>query len=194
LPIQELKESGADVFLNLIWRSGGASSAALKAHDIGWRPLQLVPSGAMVGRFFRNQDEFKEASGLVVTVWMPFWNPRWTSGIYGDKRTMTFERSPVPTYLQWMTKYNPDADPNDGFYVTGANMSQALVRVLRNCGDELTRANVLKQASHIDEQLSMMLQYTPITTSPNDYQPVKQFFLGKTNEHGWYRVKTVNTK
>ena len=60
-----------------------------------------------------------------------------------------------------------------------------MVEVLRKCGDNLTRANVMKQAASLDLELGMLRPGIRITTSPNDYQPIKQLFLIRFNGKNW---------
>jgi Zn-dependent M32 family carboxypeptidase len=84
-----------------------------------------------------------------------------------------------------MRKYNPDASLRDQNNVAGYERAQALVEVLKKCGDDLTRANVMRQASHLDFTLGMLRPGIRITTSPSDYQPIKQLFLIRFDGREW---------
>ena len=87
----------------------------------------------------------------------------------------------VREFLEWMSKYNPQASLRDENNVYGYELAQALVEVLKKCGDDLTRANVMKQAASLDLELGMLRPGIRITTSPTDYQPIKQLFLIQFN-------------
>ena len=73
-----------------------------------------------------------------------------------------------------MRSYLPDADLSDGLYVTGYDAAQLLVHVLRQCGEALTRENVVKQATSLNLELPMLLPSILITTSRTDLEPIKQ--------------------
>ena len=84
-----------------------------------------------------------------------------------------------------MKKYNPDASLRDANYVYGYEVAQTLVEVLKKCDDDLTRANVMKQATSLDLTLGMLRPGIKITTSPTDYRPIKQLFLIKFDGQRW---------
>ena len=90
-----------------------------------------------------------------------------------------------------MHKYNPGASLRDQINVAGYERAQALVEVLRKCGDDLTRANVMKQAASLDLEIGILRPGIRVTTSPTDYQPIKQLFLVRFNGTNWIPVGTV---
>ncbi len=71
-----------------------------------------------------------------------------------------------------MQRYNPQASLRDQNNVAGYERAQVLVEVLKRCGDDLTRANVMKQAANLDLELGMLRPGIKIRTSPADYQPI----------------------
>jgi branched-chain amino acid transport system substrate-binding protein len=86
----------------------------------------------------------------------------------------------------WMDKYYPEGDRSDGANVYGYLISQTLVQVLRQCGNDLSRANIMRQAANLhDLELSMLLPGIRINTSPTDYRPVKQLQPIRFNGHNW---------
>ena len=91
----------------------------------------------------------------------------------------------VREFLEWMSRYNPQASLRDQNNVAGYERAQALVEVLKKCGDNLTRANVMKQAASLDLELGMLRPGIRITTSQNDYQPIKQLYLIRFNGKDW---------
>ncbi len=70
-------------------------------------------------------------------------------------------------------------------------MAQTLIEVLKKCGDDLTRANVMNQAAHLDLELGMLRPGIRITTSPTDYRPIKQLFLVQFDGKDWVRFADV---
>ena len=81
--------------------------------------------------------------------------------------------------LSWK-KYYPDGDRSDGFTVYGYLVAQTLVQVLKQCGDDLTRENVMRQAANLkDLNLNMLLPGVSINTSPTDFYPIKQMQMMK---------------
>ncbi len=94
-------------------------------------------------------------------------------------------------FLDWMSKYNPQASLRDQLNVAGYERAQVLVEVLKKCGDDLTRANVMKQAASLDLELGMLRPGIRITTSASDYQPIKQLYLIKFDGKSWVPLGQV---
>jgi hypothetical protein len=90
-----------------------------------------------------------------------------------------------------MNKYNPEASLRDQNNVAGYERAQAMVEVLSRSGDNLTRANVMKQAANLDLELGMLRPGIRIRTSPSDYQPIKQLYLIRFNGRDWVPVGSV---
>ena len=92
-------------------------------------------------------------------------------------------------FLDWMKQVqSASASLRDQNNVAGYERAQALVEVLKNCGDNLTRANVMKQATSLDLELGMLRPGIKIKTSPTDYQPIKQLFLIRFDGKAWVPV------
>jgi hypothetical protein len=91
----------------------------------------------------------------------------------------------VRDFLDWMKKYNSQASLRDQDNVAGYERAQVLVEVLKKCGDDLTRANVMKKAASLDFELGMLRPGIKITTSSADYQPIKQLFLMRFDGKEW---------
>jgi branched-chain amino acid transport system substrate-binding protein len=163
--ILALKNSRADVFMNLaVGRL--ATQAIRKAYDSDWHPLQFIPNASLSIAAFLEPAGLKKAAGIVT-------NARSKSWLKPQSR----EDPAVRAFLEWMSKYNPDASLRDANNVYGYEVAQTLVEVLKKCGGDLTRANVMKQAASLDLELGMLRPGIRITTSPVDYQPIKQLFL-----------------
>ena len=88
-----------------------------------------------------------------------------------------------------MKEYVPTANPSDTFYLSGWTYSQMLVQVLRQCGDDLTRENIMRQAANLkDFRNPALLPGSLINTSPTDYRVVKYMRLERFNVKNWESV------
>lgn len=169
--VDALRQSGADVFMNLAW--GELASVAIRrAYELNWHPLQFIPNASL------SVSAFLEPAGLEKS-----------RQIISNARSKSWLRRSadpeVRDFLDWMEKYNPEASLRDQLYVSGYERAEALVTVLRACGDNLTRANVMSQAAHLDVQLPMLRPGIRVQTSPTDYQPIKQLFLIQFDGKQW---------
>ena len=92
-------------------------------------------------------------------------------------------------YKEWvafMEKYYPEGDRTSTYTVYGYSVSQTLVQVLKQCGDDLTRENVMKQAANLkDLKLGMLLPGITVNTSPTDFAPIKQMQMQRFTGENW---------
>ena len=89
-------------------------------------------------------------------------------------------------YLAFMKEYNPNGDPNDKFSVFGYYHAALTVEMLNRCGDELTRENLMRQATHMDGiRVPMLLPGITLNTSPTDYAALKQMQLQRFDGARW---------
>ena len=178
--IVNLKNSGATVFLN-ISTPKFAALAIRKAAEIGWKPLHIVGRiSASVGTVMIPAG-VENAKGIV------------SSNFMRDPDDPEWSASPeVTAWRLWMKKYNPQANPLETENVTGYTFSQALVQVLKQCGDELTRDNVMRQAANLKNlELPMLLPGIRVNTSPTDYYPVKQMQMLRFTGDRWERFGPI---
>jgi branched-chain amino acid transport system substrate-binding protein len=172
--IVNLKNSGANVFFN-VTTPKFAAQAIKKAFEIGWRPTHFLNNvSASVGSVLKPAG-LEASQGLITTAYAKDpTDPQWKN----DKG-----------YLDWlafMKKYYPDGNLTDGSNVYGYNAAQTLVQVLKQCGNDLSRANVMKQAANLkDFGLPMLLPGIKINTSPTDFAPVEQEQLAKFDGKEW---------
>ena len=171
--VESLQSSGADVFVNLAL-GPAATRAVAKAYDLGWHPLQFIPNESLSVGAFLDPAGLEKAKGIISNARSKGW-------------ATARERSDpgVAAYLAWMREYNPQADLRDQINVAGYERAQVLVEVLRRCQDDLTRANVMKQAASLDLDLAMLRPGIRVTTGPHDYQPIKPLFLVRFNGSDW---------
>ena len=177
--IVALKNSGADVFMNLaVGRF--ATQVIRKAYDIGWRPLQFIPNASLSIAAFLEPAGLEKSAGIITNARSKNW-----------LRPQSKNDPAVRAFLDWMRKYNADANIRDANNVYGYQVAQTVVEVLKKCGDNLTRANVMKQAASLDLELGMLRPGIKVTTSATDYQPIKQLFLIQFDGKDWGAVGKV---
>jgi branched-chain amino acid transport system substrate-binding protein len=96
-----------------------------------------------------------------------------------------------PGMKQWhdfMRKYMPSADPTDANYINSFGMALTLAQVLRQCGDDLSRENVMRQAANLhDFEVPTLLPGIKLNTSPTDFHPIKQMQLQRWDGRSWVR-------
>ena len=174
--VESLKDAGANVFVNLaIGRS--ASQAIRRAYDIGWRPTQFIPNASLSVASFLDPAGLEKAAGIISNARSKGW-----------ASAQSRSDPAVAEFLAWMRKYHSDASLRDQMNVAGYERAQALVEVLRRCGDDLTRANVMKQAASLDLELGMFRPGIRIRTNPADYQPIKDLYLVRFDGKDWVSV------
>jgi branched-chain amino acid transport system substrate-binding protein len=177
--IRALRSTGADIFLNLTL-GAFVTEAIRTAYDMDWHPLQFIPNASVSTAAFLDPAGLEKARGIIANARSKSWTGLQAQG-----------DPAVRLFLAWMSKYNPDASLRDQNYVAGYERAQAMVEVLRKCGDNLTRANVMKQAASLDLELGMFRPGIRIKTSPSDYQPIKELFLIRFNGRSWTPVGPV---
>ncbi len=169
-----LQGSGADVLLTAAIPKF-AAQAIRKVYDIGWKPTHFMTNvSSSVGAVFRPAGPEK-GIGII-------------SAAYGkDPTDPQWQDAPdFKEWLAWMKKYNPSASVADANNVYGYGVAYLLVQVLKACGDNLTRENVMKQAASLHSLTGpMALPGITISTSPTDYAPIKQMQLEKFDGNTW---------
>jgi len=171
--VAALKASGADVFLNFSF-GPFATQAIRAAYDLNWHPLQFIPNASLSVAAFLEPAGLEKSTGIICNARSKNWlSPR------------AQEDPAVREFREWMSKYNPEASLRDQNNVAGYERAEALIEVLKRCGDNLTRVNVMKQASNLDIELGMLRPGIRLKTSSTDYQPIKQLFLIRFDGKRW---------
>ena len=169
-----MKASGADLFFN-VTTPKFAAQAIKKTAEIGWKPVHILNSVSnSVGGVLRAAG-LDNAKGILSAHYLK------------DPTDPTWQDD--AGYKQWtafMDKYFPDGDRKSSFTVYGYTVGQALVSVLQRCGDDLTRENVMKQASSIhDLELPMLLPGIKANTGPGDFFPLDQLRMQRFSGERW---------
>jgi len=172
--IINLKASGADVFYN-VTTPKFAAQAIRKAAEIGWKPVHLLNNVSnSVGSVLKPAG-LENAKDVLSTQYLK------------DPTDPSWQNDPaLKEWVAFMDKYYPDGDKTSTFTVYGYLTAQTLVQTLRQCGDNLTRENVMKQAANLKNvELGMLLPGVKINTSANDFFPIKQMKMERFTGERW---------
>ena len=167
--IVSLQASGADVFYD-VTTPKFAAQAIRKSYDIGWKPLHLLNSvSASVAAVITPAGLDKSLGIVSLAYFKDPTDPQW-------KDDPAFKE-----WLAWMEKYYPEGDKADAFNVYGYNLAMTLVQVLKQCGNDLSRENIMKQAANLDFTPPMFLPGVKVSTAPTQFFPVREMQLAKFN-------------
>ena len=172
--ILKIKDAGADLFFSATTPKQ-AAQAIKKIAELAWKPVHILDINATsVGAVMKPAG--LEASKGVISV------------NYGkDPLDPSWKDDPgMKKYFEFMAKYYPDGDKDSSFNSYGYMTTELLIHVLKACGDNLTRENVLKQATSLKNvQLDLLLPGITVNTTPDDYRVNKQLQMMKFNGERW---------
>jgi ABC-type branched-subunit amino acid transport system substrate-binding protein len=172
--ILKIKDSGADLFFSATTPKQ-AAQAIKKISELNWHPIQIVDINATsVGAVMKPAGLEASKDVISTNYGKDPLDPSWKDDA-GMKR-----------YFDFMAKYYPDGDKDSNFNTYGYATAQMLVHVLKTCGDDLTRENVMKQAASMkDVTTDIALPGIKANTSPTDYRVNKQLQMMKFNGERW---------
>ena len=170
----QLKNSGANVFFN-ITTPKFAAQAIKKAAEIGWKPVHYLNNVSSSVATVMKPAGFENGQGVMTALYLK--DP--TDPQYANDKD----------FLEWkafMQKYYPNGnllDGNNGYAYAVANLLQT---VLKQCGDNLTRANIMQQAANVKNlQLPMVIEGIKVNTSPTDFYPIQSVRLARFKGETW---------
>jgi branched-chain amino acid transport system substrate-binding protein len=172
--IVQLKIVGADLVFDASTPKF-AAQAIKKIADLGWKPVHILDINATSVGAVMKPAGLENSKGVI-------------SVNYGkDALDPTWKDDPgMKRYFAFMAKYFPEGDKDSSFNTYGYSTSQLLIEVLKRCGDELTRENVMKQATSLrGVQLDLALPGIVGSTSPTDYRVNKQLQMMQFNGERW---------
>ena len=172
--VVSLKASGADTFFNVTIPKF-AAQAIRKVAEIGWKPLHVLNNvSASVGTTLKPAG-LENSKDIVSTFYFKDpTDPTWKDDA-GYKE-----------WVAYMDKFYPEGDKTDAANVYAYTVAAGLVQTLKQCGDELTRANIMKQASSLkDLALPMLLPGIKVNTKADDWYPIKQMQMARFDGERW---------
>jgi branched-chain amino acid transport system substrate-binding protein len=172
--VLKIKDAGADLFFSASTPKQ-AAQAIKKIAEVGWHPVQIVDINATSVGAVLQPAGLEASKGLISTN-------------YGkDPSDPQWKDDPgIKHYFDFMAKYYPEGDKNSNFNTYGYSTAQLMVHVLKQCGDDLTRENVIKQATNLKNvELDLSLPGMKANTTENDYRVNKQMQMMKFNGERW---------
>jgi branched-chain amino acid transport system substrate-binding protein len=172
--IVKLKSLNADVFFNVTTPKFAAQSIK-KMNEIGWKPMHFLNNvSASIGSVMKPAG-FENGQDII------------SSAYFKDPTDAQWKNDAgMKAWNEFLDKYYPEANRADGAVMYAYNVAQGLVHVLKACGDNLTRENVMKQAASIkDLELGGLLPGVKVNTSPTDFAPISQLQLMKFKGETW---------
>ena len=172
--IVSMKEAGCDVIVNTAI-SKFAAQAIKKAAEIDWKPVHVLSGvGNSVGATLKPAG-LEHCKDIVSDFFLKdATDPKWR------------DDDGFKSWVSFMDKYQPGADKTDNNNVIGAELAATMVQVLKQCGDNLTRENVMNQVANLHGfTMPMLLPGITINTSPTDFAPVKQVQMGRFDGERW---------
>ncbi|MEP6838133.1 MAG: ABC transporter substrate-binding protein [Bradyrhizobium sp.] len=172
--VVKLRASGADVFISIATPKF-AAQAIKKLAEFNWKPLQIVASvSASVGGVMRPAG-FENTQGILSAAYVK------------DGADPQWDNDPgMKNFAAFLAKYYPEGNKADATLVYGYGAAQTMVKVLQMCGDDLTRANVMKQAASLKEFApDTLLPGITINTSATDFAPIQQLQLMRFKGEKW---------
>jgi branched-chain amino acid transport system substrate-binding protein len=178
--IVKLKASGADVFVN-ITTPKFAAQAIKKNAETGWKPLHFLNSvSGSIGSVIKPAG-FENAQEIISSQYLK------------DPADAEWKNDAgMKAWNEFLDKYYPEANRADAFVMYGYTVAQTLEQVLKSCGDNLTRENVMKQAASLkDLELGGLLPGVKINTSATDFAPISQMQLTRFKGETWERFGEI---
>ncbi|MFM9882821.1 MAG: ABC transporter substrate-binding protein [Burkholderiales bacterium] len=172
--VVNLKNSGANVFFNITIPKF-AAQAIKKSHDIGWKPLHFLNNVSSSLATVLNPAGTDASRGLITALYMKeVTDPQW-------KNDKGFQ-----DWLAWMKKYYPEGKVDDQFNAYGYTVAQLLAHTLKQCGNDLSRENIMRQATNLKNvEMPMLLPGIKINTGPDDFAPIEQEQLARFDGERW---------
>lgn len=180
--IVRLKDAGADVVLYFATPKFTAQGLR-KVKEMGWAPLQFLVSPSNSVKAVLEPAGFDNAQGVITT--------QFTKQA-GDP---TWEKDPeVVEYVAFMKKWAPNDNPGDFIALSGYVIAQGIAQAIKQCGDDLTRENLLKQATSMKGQrFKMMLPGIALSTTPDDYTPYQSLRMARFEGTSWKLLDATET-
>jgi branched-chain amino acid transport system substrate-binding protein len=178
--IVKLKSTDADVFFN-VTTPKFAAQAIKKMNEIGWKPMHILNNVSVSIGAVMKPAGFENGQGIISSTYLKDpTDPQWK------------DDPAIKGWNEFLDKYFPEANRADVNVMYGYIVSQGLVHVLKACGNDLTRENIMKQAAAIKNfEPAGLLPGVKVNTSPTDFAPLSQLQLMRFKGESWERFGDV---
>ena len=177
--VVQIKGANPDVFINIATPKF-AAQAIKKIAELNWHPIHFLTnvSGSIGG--VMKPAGYENDQGILSTAYLK------------DPKDPEWKNDPAMNeWRAFMTKWYPEGDQDDAATVFAYGVAKGLEQVLRQCGDDLTRENVMKQAANLNFEIGIYLPGTKIKTSPTDFAPLEQLQMMRFKSETWERFGPV---
>jgi ABC-type branched-subunit amino acid transport system substrate-binding protein len=171
--VVQIKGANPDIFVNIATPKF-AAQAIKKVAELVWHPVQFLTNvSASVGGVLKPAG-FDASQDILSAAYLK------------DPQDSTWKNDPAMNeWRAFMTKWYPDGDQSDASTTFGYGVAKGLEQVLRQCGDNLTRENIMKQAANLNFEIGVYLPGTKIKTSPTDFAPLEQLQMMRFKGESW---------
>jgi branched-chain amino acid transport system substrate-binding protein len=175
-----LQASGADTLVTAATPKFAAQTIR-KVYSLNWKPMHFLTNVSASISTVLEPVGLEKSVGII------------SAGYAKDPIDPAFkDDAGFKQWREFMRRYMPDADPTDGNYVFGYNVSMALVQVLKQCGNDLSRENIMRQATNLkDLEEPALLPGIKVSTSPTNYHPIRQMQLMRWDGRLWVRFGDI---
>src|SRR6185312_12048539 len=151
------------------------AQAIRKAADIGWKPAHYLVNVSVSVASVMKPAGFENSQGILTAAYLKdFTDKQWAND------------AEMKTWSAWMDKNMPGANKADGNHIFGYAASFLMHETLKRCGDNLTRANLMKQAASFQKfRVPMLLPGITVNTGPNDFYPIQAVQLSRFKNQSW---------
>ena len=173
------KSAGANVFMSMTTPKFAAQGIK-KVAELNWQPTHYIGNNASSAGSTLKAAGFDISKGIISTN-------------YGkDPADPQWKDDPgVKAYFAFMDKYYPEGDKLNTVNTYGYSTAELLIQVLKQCGDNLTRENLMKQAASLNFEIGIYLPGTKIRTGPDDYAPIEQLQMMRFKGESWERFGPI---
>lgn len=177
--VVQIKGANPDIFVNIATPKF-AAQAIKKIAELNWHPVQFLTNvSASIGGVIKPAG-YENSQAILSTAYLK------------DPKDAEWKNdSSMNEWRAFMTKWYPEGDLDDSATVFGYGVAKGLEQVLRQCGDTLTRENVMKQAANLDFEIGIYLPGTRIKTGPSDFAPIEQLQMMRFKGESWERFGPI---
>jgi branched-chain amino acid transport system substrate-binding protein len=172
--IVALKASGADVFYD-VSTPKFAAQAIRKVNEIGWKPVHILNLVSSSVAAVLTPAGLDKSVGLITTAYIKDpTDPQWN------------DDADVKAWRKWMAEYYPEGSTADILNAQGYAMADTFRQMLAQCGNDLSRENIMRQAANLKNlNVAMLLPGVKINTAPDDFYPIEQLQLARFDGTRW---------
>jgi len=173
--VVQIKGANVDIFMNIATPKF-AAQAIKKIGELDWHPVQFLTNVSISIGSVMKPAGYENDQGILSTAYLK------------DPKDPDWKNDAAMTeWRAFMTKWYPEGDQDDANTVFGYGVAKGLEQVLKQCGDDLTRENVMKQAANLNFEIGIYLPGTKIKTSPTDFAPIEQLQMERFKGEAWER-------